>query len=127
MLKLTFNPVDVQRIVAHTLAAAQQSEVYGLAVDEPSVLLVKDEGVYLMSNGNPPDLREHPGGGNSPIFVTYADGFGPLTGDDAHGKVADALGDGSDFAEPLPAASFTNCKESCTITVTKDAITVVCL
>lgn len=62
---------------------------------EPSILFVKDEGVYLMSNGTPmlPDAARP---GRS--LVLYAEGLG-ATAD--YELVREAVG-GDDFAERLP-------------------------
>ena len=56
----------------------------------PSLWLVKDEGIYLMSNGKP----AMPAGHN----VVYADGYGKNADYDA---VREAAG-GDDFVEGLP-------------------------
>ena len=64
MSKLIFDAKDVKRVVEHSLAAPEQGKMvigiegpnirYGLP-EEPAVLLVHDDGVYLMSNGQPRD------------------------------------------------------------------------
>lgn len=77
MQKLTFKAADVRRVVDHTLAhaAAQRPMAYtDTPVAEASIILVHDQGVYLMSNAIAPDLlnpadRDKQ---NSRRFVAYA-------------------------------------------------------
>jgi len=65
----------------------------------PGILLVKDQGIYLMSAGSPGLLASE-----NPIRhqVVYATGFGP---DANHEAMCDAVG-GDDFSERLSCASI---------------------
>ncbi|MEI9979858.1 MAG: DUF3085 domain-containing protein [Edaphobacter sp.] len=74
----------------------------------PGVMLVKDDGIYLMSNGEP-GLP----GTETANRVVYARGYEALPGTASmeermarYDKVRDAVG-GDDFAELIPARSFT--------------------
>ena len=104
MTKLKFEPSDVRRLVAHTLAAKNHMREYGdKRKPRPQLILVHDEGIYLMSNGIPRDMLngdEDRVGTRS--FVAYAEGFDPYKLD--RGKVWDdaraAVG-GDDFANHL--------------------------
>ena len=111
MSKLVFNAKDVKRVVEHSLAAPEQGKKvvsiegpnirYGLP-EEPAVLLVHDDGVYLMSNGQPRDIV--PGdrgkaGGRS--FCAYARGCHPER-DPGCWETSCALVGGDDFGETLP-------------------------
>ena len=68
-----FKAEDVRRVVEHSIAAPKQSEQVVEYVPHttkpiaaPAVLLVHDQGVYLVSNGKPRD-DEHPG----PILAAF--------------------------------------------------------
>lgn len=67
---------------------------------EQNVLLVKDDGIYLMSNGNPGLLLEE-----GRHKVTYAKNCNPKTDADCW-ETARALVGGDDFGEALPIAMF---------------------
>jgi Protein of unknown function (DUF3085) len=85
----------VQRIVEHSLAAPEQSKmlvdfdnntgdgIYS-EVEASSVVLVHDQGVYLMSNGKPRDLIKKPSRNGKVMtdasFVAYAHGCNPDKG-----------------------------------------------
>ena len=55
---LRFKAGDVRRVVEHSIAAPRQSDVAYTTkpVEAPAVLLVHEQGVYLMSNGQPRDI-----------------------------------------------------------------------
>ena len=55
---LRFKAEDVRRVVEHSIAAPRQSDVAYTTkpVEAPAVLLVREQGVYLMSNGQPRDI-----------------------------------------------------------------------
>ena len=60
---LRFKAEDVRRVVEHSIAAPKQSEQVVEYVPHttkpiaaPAVLLVHDQGVYLVSNGKPRDM-----------------------------------------------------------------------
>jgi hypothetical protein len=89
MSRLMFKAADLLRVVAHSLAAPAQSEHVidyrkGKAItalpEAPAVLLVHDEGVYLMSNGFPADpLERKATGRHFRRYVAYAQGCDPRT------------------------------------------------
>ncbi|VIO80096.1 DUF3085 domain-containing protein [Bradyrhizobium ivorense] len=110
MARLIFNAADVRRVVEHSIKAPKQAEMVidydsktGKAittpVSAPAVLLVHDQGVYLMSNGEPRDIVS----GQS-SFVAYAHGCHPIADDDWW-ETARALVGGDDFGECLPWAN----------------------
>ncbi|MFK4534301.1 hypothetical protein ABIA00_002484 [Bradyrhizobium ottawaense] len=109
MSRLIFNAADVRRVVEHSIAAPEQAEMLvdydksGKAITKPvpatSVLLVHDQGVYLMSNGQPRDIVK-----GQTSFCAYAEGCHPDR--DAHWyETARALVGGDDFGEFLPWAN----------------------
>ena len=74
----------------------RQDEV-DLSKIPPAVWLVKDEGVYLMSNGLPLDKDE-----NGRTRVVYLPGFHPEKDEGWHQHASEVFG-GDDFAVALPA------------------------
>jgi len=102
MGRLVFSAAEVKPILDHTLTAPKQGEVYGRTFTEPQVLLVHDEGVYLMSNGEP--RQENPDKRDTLLLVAYALGCDPRKGD-CWDFCRELVG-GDDFGEPLPAAWF---------------------
>lgn len=106
MPNLIFQADDVRRIVEHSLAAPVQAKVmtgYDAKAQAlitelpkaPAVLLVHDEGVYLMSNGMPRDIRVP---GKPGAFVAYAKHCNPKTDDDYYDNARGLVG-GDDFGE----------------------------
>lgn len=115
MSTLRFHAANVRRIVEHSLAAREQATVLADYADiagvptaryrlvrTPAVLLVHDQGVYLMSNGLPRDLvRGTQEQGTD--FVAYADGCHPET-DEAWWETSRKLVGGDDISETIEAA-----------------------
>ena len=96
MSTLKFNKADVLRVVAHARAATDwQTPYYDKKWKKrPCVLLVHDDGVYLMSGGLPRDIV------NGQVnFCAYAEGTGP--DDPDNWDVARDLVGGDDFVEYL--------------------------
>ena len=98
---LVFNAADVLPLVQHSLSASEWVSPMREpeTATEPSVVLVADQGVYLVSGGRP-GLARAEGKGS---VVAYAKGLQPRVDpfDDWYdGKVAIVGGD--DFAEALP-------------------------
>jgi hypothetical protein len=113
MAILKFKAADVKRVLLHALQSKDWTPKaldYGNEANgwtptydtpKPAVILVHDDGVYLMSNGNPRDIIEgedKPGKGRS--FVAYAEGCNPLVDEDCW-EMARALVGGDDFADHL--------------------------
>lgn len=99
MSKLIFKASEVRRVVDHSLKAPKQSPMFGSGGDPapvPSIILVHDHGVYLMSNGDPRDLID-----GKTCFAAYAKGCDPRT-DEAHWETSRTLVGGDDFGETLP-------------------------
>ncbi|WP_338821708.1 DUF3085 domain-containing protein [Bradyrhizobium septentrionale] len=99
MSNLIFKAADVLRVVEHTLAAPKQCAAFTGPVTEPSILLVHDEGVYLMSNGEPRDIAE-----GERSYVAHALGCNPKIDSDWYDTSRDLVG-GDDFGEALPWAA----------------------
>jgi hypothetical protein len=108
MSRFIFDGTAVLELLKHAQAAPKTTSPYGLTEDPgPGLFLVKDDGVYVMSNGEP-----HFPGTDSRNKVVYARGYEALpqtaTLEDRmnrYEKVRSAAG-GDDFAEFLPAKSL---------------------
>lgn len=107
MARLTFDAADVRRVVEHSLAAPEQSpQITGYdrktgraittPVESPAVILVHDQGVYLMSNGRPRDIVE-----GETSFAAYARSCDPRKDGEWWDAARNLVG-GDDFAETLP-------------------------
>ena len=99
MTTLKFDTREVLRCVDHAIAAPEQNQSYSETFESgtATLVLVKDTGIYLMSNGAPRDIVKE---GRS--FVAYAVGYDPRAAEEYDGQNWDkcraAVG-GDDFAE----------------------------
>ena len=107
---LRFKAEDVRRVVEHSIAAPRQSDVAYTTkpVEAPAVLLVHEQGVYLMSNGQPRDIvgadatgRKDAAKDEGRSFCAYAIGCHPEKDADWY-ETARGLVGGDDFVETLP-------------------------
>jgi hypothetical protein len=113
-----FNTTDLKRCVQHALSAPEWQMPF--AEDEtptPALLFVHDNGVYLMSNGNPRDLRDTDSGH---AYVVHAATTKPGVDEDWWENASDLVG-GDDFVEILPVTQqwLEDCDlfEECYVTV----------
>lgn len=98
MAILKFNRDDVLRVIRHAMAAPEHSRGYGdNQPARPCLILVHDQGVYLMSNGTPRDLRAE---GSDSSFAAYAKGMDPDKDEGWWERARNAVG-GDDFGEYL--------------------------
>lgn len=76
---LKFNLLEVKPILEHATQATSHKKTYGQeGVAKAGLWLVKDEGVYLMSNGDPAQQSPVAGLPNAtPLRVCYAIGHNP--------------------------------------------------
>jgi hypothetical protein len=134
MTTLEFKPLDVMRVTLHSLESPTQNPFAYTKdpVPEPSVILVHDEGIYLMSNGTPRDIlppsNEEKQEGlkeSKRNFAAYATGCHPDL-DEQWWETSRQLVGGDDFAITIPKAELllkiareTN-KTNGTLTVTID-------
>ena len=119
-----FHKGGVVKIGEHGFPDAQNID---LSKVPAALWLVKDQGIYLMSNGDPRLLLEP--GSTDPCArsrVAYAHGFNPGTNHDWFERLS--VLDGDDFASALPAEWFAKAEETHTrslfLNVTKKHITV---
>lgn len=106
MTKLTFSAEEIRPLIEHARACTEHKPYYGEEATGPGLFLVKDEGIYLMSNGLPNDMVKRPapnGNGETDMCrVAYAKNFDPTerdrmeVWDDARAAVG-----GDDFSEPI--------------------------
>ncbi len=77
MAKLRFPNKDTLRCVEHALAATENSMSYGYEGEScPALFFVKDDGIYVMSNGKPRDLLGKPAT-ETRNHCAYAKGYDP--------------------------------------------------
>lgn len=153
MAQLTF-PIDqVKRILEHTKACDEHDPTFeqqfdpalfkegvgelsdeeivkqrGEHIDPKKVpagfLLVKDQGVYLMSNGSPRDIVSTDGDRKT-SYLVYAKGCNPEKDEFWYDTAVDRLG-GDDFAQFLPVEwlemAVASGKKSMTIRVNKNSM-----
>lgn len=96
MTKLIFPAEGVARVVRHALGSKKWGRGYGqTGQPKPCIIFVKDEGIYLMSNGEPADIVKEP-----QRFVVYAEGYDPTKEDRmvVYDRAREAVG-GDDFGD----------------------------
>lgn len=97
MSTCVFKTKDLKRCVEHALNSPSWNMGYSEHKPQPGLYLVHDDGVYLMSNGEPGDVRKD---GELSLYVAYAEGCNPETDADCW-ENSRALVGGSDFAETI--------------------------
>lgn len=109
MAQLIFDGPQVLDLLAHAKDSKKHSAPYGLGRNPgPGLFLVHDDGVYLMSNGQP---MQPNGNGDTRAKVVYAKGYEPprLVKDrdwgDQYSTIVAAVG-GDDFVEFIEAKVF---------------------
>jgi hypothetical protein len=114
---LRFDKATVWRLVDHAQNSPSHMKAMSQRRPTPSIWLVADAGIYLMSNGVPAlmatgRLEQVGKTKNKPRLVAHAEGCGPFD------EVADwrpiqvALSGGDDFCEPLPIRDVRNALEA---------------
>lgn len=93
---LKFKTSEVKRVVAHTLSSTNWDMPYSDEAPKPAMLLVHDQGVYIMSNARPRDMVD-----DKSAFCAYANGCDPRKDEDFYEESRVRVG-GDDFAEILP-------------------------
>ena len=94
---------ELKAIMEHTMNADEWRGTYGVELDQ-SVVLVHDEGVYLMSAGTPGLMKNPDDKESTRHLVVHAEGCNPE--DEDHWDTSRRLVGGDDFAELLPADGF---------------------
>ena len=124
---LIFDGTAVLELLTHAKTASSHTSPYGLNPDSGAgLMLVKDDGIYLMSNGAP-GLP----GTDTAHKVVYARGYEALPATakmeeriTRYDKTREAVG-GDDFTELLPAKNFERLRayDTVEIKLTADRIT----
>lgn len=82
-MQLHFLKQDVQRLLEHTKNSKSHVPIYGdESTNQPGLLIVANEGIYLVSNGIPGLFKDGALGlstPDNPAFVTYAIECNPNT------------------------------------------------
>jgi len=104
-----FKTADVVRCVTHALAAKKFRMPFSTEEPRPALLFVHDQGVYLMSNGLPPDLVT---AGSPTAYAAYADQCAPDRDEDWWENSRARVG-GDDFGEIIKVdpAWLTRCND----------------
>ena len=92
--KIRWNMTDVEKLVELTKFAKVHNKILGYPKVVPGLILVKDQGIYLMSTKTYP--AGHTPAGDHEVF--YAKGFGP----DADWDKVQGVAGGDDFGELIP-------------------------
>ena len=125
MSKLTFKTAEVRPLFDHAKAASEHRPTYGQD-PIPSLHLVGDQGVYLMSSGIPMLAKEKDKGEGSQ--VAYAEGTDPNDGGFEWYENKRALYGGDDGVDAVPLHMFEQAmardSETFTITLTARSIRV---
>lgn len=108
MSRISFLMADLLPLIAHSEQARKHSAPYG-GEAEPGLFLVKDDGIYMMSNGEPGLLREPAKKGATHHVVAYAEGFAPGE-PDLWEKTHEVSGD--DFGELIPLGFLLQARKS---------------
>lgn len=96
-MNLIFKTADVLRCVNHALESKEWGTGYDKnATPQPGLYLVHDNGVYLMSNGNPGDWMPE----KDKCYVAYAESCNPDTDENFYENSRDLVG-GDDFVEVI--------------------------
>jgi hypothetical protein len=109
---LRFNIADLEPLMRHA------REAPGVRIFDtpgvPGLVIVADRGVYLVSNGDPPqELR--PGAKPMRLQVSYALGCNPSQDPfDSWWPVHNAIDEGNDFASLIALSSFEESLSKCT-------------
>ncbi|MDX5412815.1 MAG: DUF3085 domain-containing protein [Rhodobacterales bacterium] len=98
---LKFKADEVKKLIDHACTAPEHSQFYGEKVG-PALMLVGDQGVYLMSNGIPRFQAEGKPEGHS--FVAYAEGCDPTLDEEEWWENKRYLFGGDDGADALGGA-----------------------
>ena len=98
---LKFNTDDVARCLSHALESKDWSMGHEEITPKPALLLVHDDGVYLMSNGLPRDFVQE----KNRCYVAYAENCNPDKDEDYYENSRYLVG-GDDFSEVIPVENW---------------------
>lgn len=126
MAILSFPAAPLRRLIDHARAAPDHNMGWSDAAPQPALFLVGDDGIYLMSNGIPRDLRE---AGGSGAYVVHALGLNPNTDPDwwEAKRASFGVDDGAETLALIDEIDLQLCRGEAFIRleITPDAITLV--
>jgi hypothetical protein len=93
-----FKTDDVRRCIEHALNSTEWRMGWSEEPPAPALFFVHDQGVYLMSNGQPKDIITV--NGKEDTHVAYAENCNPHVDEDWWDNSRDLVG-GDDFAETI--------------------------
>lgn len=97
-MEIIFKTADLVRCVDHSLDSTKWNMGYEEELEpSPALLLVHDNGVYIMSNGNPGDWIPE----KDICYVAYAKDCNPHADENFYENSRNLVG-GDDFIEVLP-------------------------
>lgn len=100
MPKCIFKTDEVRRCAEHALNATEWGMGWSEDPPAPRLFFVHDQGVYLMSNGEPRDIITVDG--KETTYVAYAENCNPNVDENWWDNSRDLVG-GDDFAETITA------------------------
>lgn len=105
-----FKTAAIKRCIGHALKSSKWKPGISGENPGPALFFVHDEGVYLISNGDPGDLKNKTEIG---LYAAYAKGCDPELNESDWWETSRALVGGDDFAEiiPVSAADLRACDE----------------
>lgn len=121
MTRLLFPAAEVRKLYEHARDAPRHGKAYGERGNgKPQLMIVKDDGIYMMSNGEPrlladgtiakiePPLEKDAPEVERHNYVVYATGYNPKVDGDVWQKCRAAAG-GDDFGEHVDLDVFRDC------------------
>ena len=110
MQTCVFKTAEVRRCIEHALNSKNWKMGWSSEDPAPALFFVHDEGVYLMSNGEPGDPKSRSEIG---LYAAYAEGCDPDLNPDDWWDTSRVLVGGDDFAEVIPvtAEELLSCDE----------------
>ena len=110
---LRFDKAAVWRLLDHAQNSPRHMKAMSERRAKPSIWLVADAGIYLMSNGLPAllatgRLAQDGKAENKPRLVAHAEGCGPFDEIDDWHPIQVAMSGGDDFCEPLSLSDMRN-------------------
>ncbi len=114
---LRFDKSTVWRLVDHAQNAPGHALAYRQRKPRPSIWLVADDGIYLISNGRPAlletgRLAKDSDREDAPLLCAFADGCGPLDDPDAWEPIKNAVVSDADWCEPIELKDVRNALEA---------------
>lgn len=115
---LTFKVTDTLKSIMDWSEQHPEQSLYGDPLPEPSVIIVKDQGVYLMAPTNPRQTLD-----DDHCVVAYAEGCDPGKDEDFYERGRDEFG-GDDGADAIPVSFLRKATKEITIDLSENEMKV---